>query len=57
MKGPIARAKWVLSALLITAALLVGKWFVASQGSTLAQQKQPDGTIIEGHYKVVEVVE
>jgi fibronectin type 3 domain-containing protein len=44
MKGPIARAKWVLSALLITAALLVGKWFVASQGSTLAQQKQPDGT-------------
>lgn len=40
MKGPIARAKWVLSALLLTATLLICKWFVASQVST---QKQPDG--------------
>ena len=30
MKGPIARAKWVLSALLLTATLLICKWFVAS---------------------------
>ena len=43
MKGErIARLKWVLSALLILAALLVGKWFVASQGFTLAQQKEPE---------------